>query len=78
MTSLMNRYIKMALAIGRAKLFCACVAHKGVDGFSQVFRQLQWAAYMPVLLPISVEYVQYCFRRLRGWPGHGRGPGREF
>jgi len=34
MTYLMNGYVKTAFAIGRAMPFCACVAHKGVDGFS--------------------------------------------
>jgi len=32
---------KMAFAIGRAMPFCTCMAHKGVDAGSQVFRQLR-------------------------------------
>ena len=40
MTFLMEEYVKMASAIGRAKPFCACMAHKGVDAASQMTGQL--------------------------------------
>jgi len=78
MTSLMNGYVKMAFAIGRAEPFCACMAHKGVDAGSQVFGQLQWAASMPGSLLVSVEYIQRHLWRLKWCPGLGRGPGRHF
>ena len=78
MTSLMNGYVKMAFAIGRAEPFCAYMAHKGVDAGSQVFGWPQWAASMPGSLLVSVEYIQCHLRRLKWCPGFGRGPGRHF
>jgi len=78
MTSAINGYIKMAFAIGRAKPFCACMAHKRVDAGSQVSGRLRWVANMPIFLIMHVLYVQQSHRRLKGQPDLCRGPGSSF
>jgi len=68
----------MAFAIGSVEPFCTCMAHKEEDAASRVFGQLRWVASMPISLTVPVGYIQRHIWRLKGEPGLGRGPGRDF